>query len=220
MHNALPHLPEAASIASGSLSWPDEQSVRLAQNPWLDVVVSPGPNHTDPTLGQTADLQLELLRNHFRIHGPLGHLSQPYPESFQFDLGRIPAVAAWDAWRRPASVLIACGVSLGLLGSWWCLASLFCLPAWILARSLGREVHIGSVWKMAAAALIAGALIAATGLAAYAIGVIRLPGLLLSQALHLPFGCIWLFWGILSLPPGARPRKANPNPFRASGRRP
>lgn len=218
IHRALPQLPEAAAISSGSLSWPGYQPQRLAQNPWLDIVVSPNPNLLSPALGQTADLQLEFLPTRFRIDGVLGQFSRPYPPIAQIDLGRLSAIAAWEAWRLTTSVFIGCSVALGLPLAWWFLSSIYCIPSWILARSLSRPVGIAAVWRMAGAALLVGALLSTASIAAYAIGMVRLPGFLLSQILHIPVGLIWLGWGILRLPSGSRPRKTDANPFRPSNK--
>lgn len=216
IQRALPQLPEVASIVSGSLSWPGDQPERLAQNPWLDVIVTPKSGLNAPSLGQTADLQLELLPSRYRIQGILGHFTRPYPKSTSLDLGRIPASAAWEAWQSTASLMAACSIAAGLLISWWLLASIYSLPAWILALLLSRPVNLGATWRMASAALLFGALLAAAGLTAYILGVIRLPGLLVVLILHFPIGIIWLAWGILRLPSGSRLRKSPAKSFRAA----
>jgi hypothetical protein len=214
IHQALPRLPEAADLRAGFLSWPESQPLRLAQNPWLDLIVSPTPTTAATALGQTSDLQLELRPASFRFNGPFGHFSRPYPRSLQFDLGRIPATAAWSAWRLPISVLTGVGMACCLMLSWWILASVYSLPAWITAQILQRQSNLAASWRMAAASLLVGALVAATGLAAYAVGMMRLPGLLVSQALHVPIVWFWLLWGILCLPPKGRTPRNPGNPFR------
>ncbi len=90
------------------------------------------------------------------------------------------------------------GTALFLLVSWWSLATAYAIPAWIFARITGRALGVGAVWKMAGAALLVGAAVGAGGLAAYACGMIRLPGILVSQLLHIPVGWVWLAWGILA----------------------
>lgn len=194
----LTQLPESAPLAAGRLQWPGTNSVRLAENPWLGLVVMPAAPLPEDAPGQTADLQLELLPRGLRLDGVFGHLERPYPPIWNLDLGRIPATATWNAWRRPLSIIVGTGTALFLLVSWWSLATAYLIPAWIFARISGRALGAGAVWKMAGAALLVGAAVGAGGLAAYACGMIRVPGILISQLLHIPVGWIWLTWGILA----------------------
>jgi len=46
--------------------------------------------------------------------------------------------------------------------------------------------------------------VGAAGIAAYAHGIVRIPGLVASQAIHVPVPWIWLFWGILRLETGSQ----------------
>lgn len=208
----LTQLPEAAPLAAGHLQWPGTNSVRLAENPWLGLVVMPVAPLPEDALGQTADLQLEILPRGLRLDGVFGHLERPYPPVWKLDLGRIPATATWNAWKRPVSIILGTGTALFLLVSWWSLATAYLIPAWLFARITGRPLSAGAVWKMAGAALLVGAGVGAGGLAAYACGMIRLPGILVSQLLHIPVGWIWLAWGILASDsrPAAKPAASNP----------
>ncbi len=209
----LTQLPEAAPLAAGHLQWPGTNSVRLAENPWLGLVVMPVAPSPEDAPGQTADLQLEILPRGLRLDGVFGHLEQAYPPEWKLDLGRIPATATWNAWRRPISIIVGTGTALFLLISWWSLATAYLIPAWIFARIVGRSLSAGSIWKMAGAALLVGAAVGAGGLAAYACGMIRLPGILVSQILHIPVGWIWLAWGILSSDSSPAAKAAQSNPF-------
>lgn len=209
---SLTQLPESAPLAAGRLEWPGTNPVRLAENPWLGLVVMPVAPLPEDAPGQTADLQLEILPRGLRLDGVFGHVERPYPPMWKLDLGRIPATATWDAWRRPISIILGTGTALFLLVSWWSLATAYLMPAWIFARIVGRSLSAGAVWKMAGAALLVGAAVGAGGLAAYACGMIRLPGILVSQILHIPVGWIWLAWGILASDsrPAAKPNSSNP----------
>lgn len=208
----LTQLPESAPLAAGRLAWPGTNSVRLAENPWLGLIVMPVAPLPEDAPGQTADLQLEILPRGLRLDGVFGHLEQPYPPVWKLDLGRIPATATWNAWKRPISIILGTGTALFLLVSWWSLATAYLIPAWIFARVAGRSLSAAAVWKLAGAALLVGAAVGAGGLAAYACGVIRLPGILVSQVLHIPVGWIWLGWGILASDarPATKPNSSNP----------
>lgn len=215
LEHAFPNLPESAPLLAGRLQWPDSVPVRLSENSWLGLVVQPtavpGPNE----LGQTADIQLQLRPTSLRVQGIFGHLEQPYPVGWQADLGRIPAMARWNAWRRPAMIFGGLSTTAALLLSWWTLATAYLPFVWLISRVMGRPVSALGSWKMASAALLVGATVGAAGIAAYATGAVRLPGLLISQFLHLPVGWIWLMWGILSRPGGKGSARRSPakNPF-------
>jgi len=221
IEQGLTQLPDSAPLGAGSLQWPGTNAVRLAENPWLGLVVRPAEPLPEDAPGQTADLQLELRPRSLRLEGVFGHVERSYPPVWNLDLGRIPATATWNAWKRPISILVGIGAALFLLASWWSLATAYLIPAWIFARITGRALGAGAVWKMAGAALLVGAAVGAGGLGAYACGMVRLPGILVSQLLHIPAGWIWLAWGILasdSRPAGKLPAKpaskaTKPNPF-------
>lgn len=211
--NALPALPESAGIVGGRLVWPETSARRLAENPWLSIVVRPESAGSDVP-GQSADLQIELHPGHLRLTGVFGLLERPYPRTWRVDLGRIAVTAAVKAWYMPGCWIVAGAVGVFLLVSWWGLATLYTPAAWILARLTGRAISLPEAWRIAAAALFSGAALGAFGVAAYASGAIRLPGLIVTQVLHVPVPWVWLLWGLLSLPTGpARPRVRKENPF-------
>lgn len=218
VERALPNLPESAPLQAGRLLWPESEARRLAENPWLAIVVRPGTKSTPDDPGQAADLQLELRPTGVRFEGIFGHVDRPFPRALNADLGRIPATAAWGAWRRPAACALALGVTLFLMLSWWGLATVYAPFAWAFARLCQRPLSLAAAWKISAAALFVGAAVGAAGVAGYATGAIRLPGVLVTQALHIPIAWIWLVWGLLSIP--STPRtvlvKAS-NPFARSG---
>lgn len=215
IERALPNLPESAPLLAGRLHWPDPAPVRLAENSWLGWVVEPTAVPVPDALGQTADIQLQLRPTSLRVRGIFGHLEQPYPVAWRADLGRIPAMATWNAWRRPVMILVGLGSAGALLLSWWTLATVYLPFVWLISRLAGHPISAFGSWRMASAALLVGATVGTIGIAAYATGAVRLPGLLVSQALHLPVGWIWLLWGILSRPAGTGPVRRSPakNPF-------
>lgn len=217
IERALPNLPESAPLQACRLLWPDTEARRLAENAWLAVVVRPSTNSAPDDPGQTADLQLELQPSGFRIEGIFGHVDRPYPRTLNADLGRIPATAAWNAWRRPAAAMLGLGFTLFLMVSWWGLATAYAPFAWAFARVCRRPLSLAAAWKISAAALFVGAAVGAAGFAGYATGAIRLPGVLVTQALHVPIGWIWLIWGLLSSTSTPRPARSKAsNPFAGS----
>ncbi len=204
-------LPEAASIADGTLHWPDTEPVRLAENVWLDWIITP-TNRTE--LGQTADLQVELRPRELRINGLAGHLALPYRRDVDVPLGRIEASARWGAWSWVLLTGLGVATTLTLLALWWSLATLYTLPVLILAILMGRRARLLGTWRIISAALLPGALFADWSILAYGIGAVRLPGFAILFTLHLVVGWVWLVWG-LSHCPRAGSREPD-NPFEAA----
>ncbi len=217
IERSLPNLPESVPLQAGRLVWPGIEPRRLGENAWLSIVVRPSTNSTPDDPGQTADLQVELHPGTYRIEGVFGHIDRPYPRSLTADLGRIPATAAWNAWRRPAAFLLALGFTLFLLVSWWGLATAYAPFAWAFAHLCRRPLSLAAAWKISAAALFVGAAVGAAGFAGYATGAIRLPGVLVTQAIHIPIAWVWLIWGLLSTTSTPRPARTKAsNPFAGS----
>ncbi|MFM7102763.1 MAG: hypothetical protein ACKO3N_16520 [Verrucomicrobiota bacterium] len=214
LDRAVAVLPEAASLGEGRLHWPDNEPRRLAGNPWLEISVRPDG---EADLGQTADLHLQVRAREVRLLGLAGHVALAYPPALRLDLGRIPATAAWGAWRPAGLAGIGLLTAVGLILAWWMLAGAYLTPAWLLGLALGRSPGAAGAGKLAGAALIPGAITALASLLAYAAGMVRLPGFLMVFSLHLPVGWVWLAWGLSRLP--HRTARARPNPFQ-SGERP
>lgn len=197
-------LPSQAAIRAGVLLWPDTQHRRLAENPALEWIVRPTPNPAPDPLGQSSDLRIELRRRAFRVQGPLGHVEQPYPSHWDVPLGRIPAMAAWQSWKPYLRLGVGFAVACLLVACWWLMAAAYSIPAWLVAHLFGKRPSLAQAWRLASAALLMGAAVGAAGVAAYAHGLIRIPGLLASQAIHVPVPWLWLLWGILSMERGGR----------------
>ena len=197
-------LPPEAAIRSAKLLWGDARARRLAENATLDWVVRPKPPGPNDLLGQSSDLRIELRGQSLRFQGALGHLEFPYPATWDVPLGRIPALAAWNSWRPYLSVASGIAVAIVLLAAWTLMASAYCIPAWLVAHVLGKRPTLAMAWRLSAASLVMGAVVGAAGIAAYASGIIRIPGLLASQVIHVPIPWVWLLWGILSLDLGGR----------------
>lgn len=212
VHTALAALPDGpASIQNGFFDWPGSGAELLAASPRFALVADPGATGA---LGINGDLQLELARTHAVFRGVLGTLTLPYPPSLELPLDRGTAPAVWGAWRTPGLALIAIGGFLALMSSWWVVALLHALPAWILGWLLRRELSLGGAIRIAAAALLPAALIPAAGILLYATLWLRAPGFAAVWILHWPAGWVWLAWGIVHRPAADRARSDTAvNPF-------
>ena len=106
------------------------------------------------------------------------------------------------------------------------LATLYCLVARMHAFFKDRQLTVLGSWKLAAAALLPGALLTAAGIVLYGLGLIDLLQFLFLWALHLMVGWVYLFVSPLRLPrasdaaaaprdPFAKPKPPSANPFSA-----
>ena len=192
IERALEQLPLSAGIHGGRLDWPGAEARRLADSPSLAILVDP---LGDFRPGEGADIQAELHPDRLRIHGPFGHADLPFSAALEFELGRIEATARWHAWRPFLVGAVAITSGLLLLACWWLLALAYAPPVTLAGWVFRRGLSLAGSWRLACGSLLFGALVALGGLTGYAGGLYRLPGLALSQGMHLVAGAWWLFWG-------------------------
>lgn len=205
--HALP--PSAGSVTDGRLFWSNATPVlTLHSGPFLGVAVSPD----DPTAqGRTADVQLVLHRRGAVFGSLLGTLTVPYPRDFHLPLDTVTTPGSWAGWRGPVRQAVGAATAIALPASWTLLASLYAPVLWLWCLVRGRRATLGGCWRMAGAALVPGALVMLGAVGLYALGGLRLEGLLLAQPLHLLPGWILCLLAPRHLPPRTGP--AGPNPF-------
>lgn len=209
---ALPNLPEEpAGIALRKMRWPDRVVRLLAQSPHLALAVDP---EATGELGLNGDLQIELGHEALIVRGVLGQSTVGYWSELDLPLDRTSAVAAWGAWRLPLLAVLGVVSALLVLATWWILATLYFLPAWLFGWLLRRRLSGSGAWRLCSASLWPAALIPGAALLMYATLWIRLPGLVVLWALHFPAAWVWLIWAVMSLPAGtSRDGDTRPNPF-------
>jgi hypothetical protein len=180
----------------------------LAENPFLSISVELDP--TNP-ISNTADLQLTFRERTVKIGFFLGSTQLPYPETFQLQSGRVLATAWWGAWNWVALLGLCTSSVLGLLASWWILATLYWPVCGMASFVFRRPSRPAQSWKLGASALLFGALIMTVNVALYALLIIRTPGFIAGFVLHLAMGWLGIPWGALHLP--KRPEPPSKNPF-------
>jgi hypothetical protein len=119
----------------------------------------------------------------------------------------------WGAWAAEILFLAAVATVTGLFLSWWILATVYFLPAWILGFFANRDLNLRAGWKLSGAALMPGALLMAAGIFLYGFGALDLVQLGFIFGAHFVLGWIYLFVSVPFLP---RISAAEPkgNPFK------
>jgi hypothetical protein len=206
---AVRQLPSEGEIRAGRLDWRGNSPQRLAEGHFLALVVDlknqgqpRSPAHVQVFFGQT-DLKVISL---------FGFLQLKYPQGWRVAFNRAELEAWWGAWK-PAVLAIATAVLLaGLLLFWGCLATVYFLPAWLIAFFANRSVSLGGAWRVAGAALLPGALFLAGAVLLYGLGFLDLIRLLLAGAAHFLIGWAYLIGAALRLPvhPALSAEKSNP----------
>jgi hypothetical protein len=219
-------LPEGAVLSLGDLF--GLEGTFTASSPFLSIDVD-----ADAQLPDThpSDVRLLFYRSGWKACSLLGCVEQPYPRDATIALGPSHLGPKWAAWKP----LVLGGAVLAtitwLVCVWTALATLYCLPLWIVALIARRKIGVVGCWKLAAAGLMPGCVLMILALVLYALRIVDLPGLAFIAAAHFVVG--WIFLGVVVFrldrkeastkpagnpfgkAPAAKPRAAakNPNPF-------
>lgn len=206
---SIGRLPDEGEIQNGVLRWHGPGAVQLGANKFLSISVD--IENSDET-GAAADLQCELGWNELRVQSILGYIPIGYPEGWIIGLSRLEVEPWWGAWRPAVVAGISAGVFAGLILSWAVLASLYSVPARLIAFYLDRALDWPGAWQMSAAALFPGALLMMTAIGAYSTQRIGLLQLILALPIHLALGWVYLAGALVFLPRVAGGRFSS-NPF-------
>ncbi|HOW64284.1 MAG TPA: hypothetical protein P5186_15610 [Candidatus Paceibacterota bacterium] len=211
LDQAVERLPEKAEIAEGQLRWTGRETERLAEGPLLSIQVD---LEASSQLGQTSDILVQLSKNHWKIVTIFGHITGNYLASGSIDLGQAVIQPRWDTWKPFVCVGLSLFWMLLLVLIWHLLALLYAPVVSLLATLMQRQTGGSTCLKLAAAALLPGALFLSMSLVLFAIRQLELVGFLVSTGLHLGVGWIYLLVAPTCLP--ADPGLASPssNPFK------
>lgn len=188
VQKAIQALPEIGRVQHGQLDWHGEPFAVLADSPALSILVDAVGKH-EP--GQVADLQVEIAKTEIRICTLVGCLPIAFEPVWDFPLNRVDLVPWWGAWKPAIVAVTALLLAVALVGAWWLLATLYTIPLRLLAVLAGRPITLGGCWRIAAMALMPGALFLSLGILAY--GLIRLPLVLLAIIFVLHFLAGWIY---------------------------
>jgi hypothetical protein len=207
--SAVENLPDAGKISAGKLDWRGDSPKLLAEGRFLALDVD--LDHSGQ-INSTADVQIEFGRDTVWASGQLGYYMEiPYPTGEMISFNRPELEPLWGAWRAEILFLAAAATALGLLASWWILATVYFLPAWLAGFFTNRDLNFRSSWKLSGAALLPGALLMAAAILLYNFRVVNLVEFGFIFGAHIVLGWIYLFVSLLFVPPvSASAPKGNP----------
>jgi hypothetical protein len=158
-----------------------------------------------------ADFGFTLKREGLLVRSLLGFHEVPYPPHWVMPLNRDDLEPWWGA-RKPFILIgiVVLVVALLLVG-WAALATLYSSPVCLLAFYLDRKATWWDCWKLAAAALLPGALVMSGALWLYSMQRLNLIGLMITVPIQVLIG-----WIYASCAPKCLPSLSGdtaPNPF-------
>jgi hypothetical protein len=208
IRKAIANLPVTGEIRSAQLTVHDDSPKLLAEGRFLALDVDLDHNGK---INSTADVQIEFGRKTIWTSGLLGYTEFSYPDTGPLPFNRTDLEPLWGAWRVVILFLAAVAAVIGLLASWWLLATVYCLPAWLAGFFVNRDLNFRRSWKLSGAALLPGALLMAAGILLYDLGVVDLVQFGFIFGAHFVLSWIYLFVSLLFVPGiSAAPPK---NPF-------
>ena len=207
---AIRQLPARGEIRAGRLDWAGDSPRTLAEGKFLAITVD--LDHSGKARSP-AHVQVEFGRNNVRILSLLGYAERSYPRDWLIAFNRPELQPWWGAWEPPILSMIAGAAVAGLMEVWALLATAYCPGAWLAGFLANRELAPGSSWKLAAVALMPGALLMSAAILFYGLGVLDLVGLMAAAGAHVLAGWIYLVVSPFFLPTLSLPNAGRGNPF-------
>ena len=207
---AIAQLPLEGEIRSGKMDWRGESPQLLAEGKFLAFSVD--LEHVGE-IRSPAHVQLEFGKTNLLLHSLLGYAAVDYPPAWIIAVNRTELAPLWGAWRPWLLVATVVGVGLYLLASWWVLATIYCVPVWLLGFYANRELGWRASWRLAGAALLPGAFVMMVGISFYDLGALDLVRLGFIFVAHLVVGWIYLGISLFFVPRLADVTKPKANPF-------
>jgi hypothetical protein len=205
--SAIENLPDMGSIHGGKLDWRDDSPLLLAEGRILalGVDLEYGGQQRSP-----ADFQFEFGRDSVVIYSLFGEGELDYPPQYLIAANRRDARPAWDAWSPNILAVAAIGTFFGLLLTWALLATVYCLPVWLVCFFANRDLNLRASWKLAGAALMPGAAVVSASLVLYELGAMDLVQFCFAFGMHLVIGWVYLFLSPMFLNRAQPAEKKNP----------
>lgn len=207
---AIAQLPADGKIRTGKMDWRGKSPTLLAEGKFLALSVD--LEHTG-AIRSPAQVQLEFGKTNLLLHSLLGYAAVNYPRGWIIAVNRTELSPLWGAWRPWLLVATVGGVAVSLLASWWVLATIYCIPVWLLGFFTNRELGWRASWRLAGAALLPGAFGMIVGLSFYDLGALDLVRLGFVFVAHLVVGWIYLGVSFCFIPRLTNLTKPKANPF-------
>jgi hypothetical protein len=212
VREAIHRLPDQGVVRAGELKSPRASPEPLAQSGFLSFAVN---LENQPSASPMADLQLEFQRHFVEVRSLLGALLLRYPKGYEVQFNRPELAPWWGAWQPILVVMAGLAVVAGLLLLWALLAALYAPVSWLVGFFADRAVSLAGSWRLAAAALLPGALVMVVAIFAYGLEVLQLLHFLILTAFHVIIPWVYLMASPLALPPVAKGPRRGANPFAA-----
>lgn len=210
VREAIQQLPETGAIQGLELHSPRESASPLAESRFLAFIVNVADGGNTPS---RADLRVEFHQKNIQLCSVIGCLVLDYPTNHEFNRPELEPL--WGAWEPILLGLFFVATVAFLFLCWTVLATLYFPFVRALAYFKDRQLTLAGSWRIAAAALMPGALLLTLGLFLYGLGVLDLIGLVLLIGLHVIAPWIFLILSPLTLPRVAAALPPSANPFAA-----
>jgi hypothetical protein len=212
VRQAMRQMPADGLIQNQQLISSRTAAATLAESRFLTFVLEVG--EAGSSSGVTTDVRVAFRSRGYTVCSLLGCLAFDYPKGATVQFNPPELESWWVAWEPTIYTVTALAVAAGLLTSWLILATIHCPMVRLYAFFKDRQLTLAGSWKLAAAALLPGALLVAVGIVLYGLGLMDLIGFLVLWALHLFVGWAYLFVSPLHLPQTSDAiAVARPNPF-------
>lgn len=209
VRSAILRLPSEGAIRGGKLVWIGQDPVLLAENRFLAFSVD---LKDEATARSPAHVQVEFGQSGLEIISILGYVPRAYPQGYQVAFNRPELQPWWGAWAPAFLAIAAVAVVASLMATWWCLATIYCLPVWLVGFFANRQLSLRASWRLAGAALVPGALFMTGAIILYGFEALDLVRLGVALALHFVIGWVYVIAAPCYVPPlpGAEAVKTNP----------
>jgi len=197
-------------IRDGQLASPRLSAEPLAEGRIVAIVVDLR-NQSRASL--SADIRVEFRKSDWEVCSLFGCIIGQYPKDYLVQFNRPELEPWWGAWEPIILSLVFIIVIASLILSWAVLATLYFGFVRLFAFFKDRELTWGGSWRLAAAALMPGAVWLSAGVFLYGLGVLDLIRFLLVAIFHVVIGWIYLALGALKLPPLSSTARPAANPF-------
>ena len=207
---AIDQMPKEGEIRHGQLVWRGDTPARLAANHFLSLAVD---EWHEGNLGNESHLSVEFGRTNIRLRSILGYTETDYSKDWMIAFNQPKLEPWWGAWRPGILAGVAAATVIGLMLTWAALATIYFVPVWLLAFYANRDLNLRGSWRLAAAALMPGALFMTLTIGAYGFGLIDLVYLGWCVSFHFIIGWIYLLVCVLLLPRHPEVAAMPKNPF-------
>ena len=207
---ALHELPAEGEIKRGQLQWRGDSPTRLADGHFLSLAVD---IWHEGKLGNEAQVAVEFGRTDVRVHTLAGYADWAYPTDWSFEFNQPKLEPWWGAWR-PWLLAGAVVATVGwLFVGWIFLATIYAPVVWLVAFFTNRDMDWRGSWRLAAAALLPGAVFMTLNIFAYGLSTIDLVGLGWGFVFHFVVGWLYALSSLFLLPRHPESAIQPKNPF-------